>query len=154
MEKITRLRLRLATEVEFAVTAVLRRLLDKETDKSAIAIQNEMDGRFQLKRNAASVRVLREQCPHRKIDLPVCGATPDPPSGARTFHPGRPIVGRAFQRWARSRQARPPRPWGSIRVTHSAPRRATHHFGLSEIVRGVQSLTQKYSSFRNTVFMI
>ena len=45
MEKIPRLRLRLATEVDSAVTAVLRRLLDKETDKSAIAIQNEMDKR-------------------------------------------------------------------------------------------------------------
>ena len=45
MEKITRLRRRLAIEVDSAITAVLSRLLDKETEKSAIAIQKEMDKR-------------------------------------------------------------------------------------------------------------
>jgi hypothetical protein len=45
---------------------------------------------------AASIGVSREQRSRRTIDVPVCGATPDPPSGARTIHPGRPIAGRAF----------------------------------------------------------
>ena len=45
MEKTTRLRRRLAIEVDAVVTAVLSRLLDKETEKSAIAIQKEMDKR-------------------------------------------------------------------------------------------------------------
>jgi hypothetical protein len=45
MERITRLRRRLAIEVDSAITAVLSRLLDKETEKSAIAIQKEMDKR-------------------------------------------------------------------------------------------------------------
>jgi hypothetical protein len=45
MEKLACLRRRLATEADLAVTATLTHLLEKETERSAIAIQKEMDKR-------------------------------------------------------------------------------------------------------------
>jgi hypothetical protein len=45
MEKLACLRRRLATESDAAMTAVLTYLWDKETERSAIAIQKEIDKR-------------------------------------------------------------------------------------------------------------
>ena len=43
LEKLACLRRRLATEADSAMTAALMRLLEKETERSAIAIQKEID---------------------------------------------------------------------------------------------------------------
>ena len=43
MEKLARLRRRLAVEADAAITAVLTHLWHKETERSAIAIQKEID---------------------------------------------------------------------------------------------------------------
>jgi hypothetical protein len=45
LEKIACLRRRLAIEVDVAMTAALTRLLEKETERSAFAIQRELDKR-------------------------------------------------------------------------------------------------------------
>ena len=45
MKKIACLRRRLAIEVDSAITTALTRLLEKETERSAIAIQKEIDKR-------------------------------------------------------------------------------------------------------------
>jgi hypothetical protein len=45
MEKLVCLRRRLATETDSAMTAALTRLWEKETERSAIAIQKEIDRR-------------------------------------------------------------------------------------------------------------
>jgi len=45
MKKISCLRRRLAIEADSAITTALTRLLEKETERSAIAIQKEIDKR-------------------------------------------------------------------------------------------------------------
>jgi hypothetical protein len=45
MKKIDCLRRRLAIEADSAITTALTRLLEKETERSAIAIQKEIDKR-------------------------------------------------------------------------------------------------------------
>jgi hypothetical protein len=45
MEKLACLRRRLAAEADAAITAVLTYLWDKETERSAMAIQKEIDKR-------------------------------------------------------------------------------------------------------------
>jgi hypothetical protein len=44
-KKLACLRIRLATEADSAMTAALTRLWEKETERSAIAIQKEIDKR-------------------------------------------------------------------------------------------------------------
>jgi hypothetical protein len=45
MEKLACIRRRLATEADAAMTAALTHLREKETERSAIAIQKELDKR-------------------------------------------------------------------------------------------------------------
>ena len=48
MVKLARIRRRLATEANAAMTAALTHLWEKETDRTAIAIQKEIDKRDTL----------------------------------------------------------------------------------------------------------
>jgi hypothetical protein len=45
IKKLADLRKRLATEADLVMTAALTRLWERETEKSAIALQKEVDGR-------------------------------------------------------------------------------------------------------------
>src|ERR1700749_3823184 len=79
-------------------------------ENSAIAIRRKWSNAMPIEMQAASMGVAQEQCPHPKIDVAVCGATPDPPSGARTIHLDDPSLDARVQRWACSWRARPPGP--------------------------------------------